>query len=167
MPHRARVRGSAGPSMAGGQGWGGEDTQGAGGTGTRYVQRQRLPPGEPARWLPPRPRGGAAPSRFSQLLPTPPTAGRGREGATLLRGWGGGVTGTSWAPCECVGRSPGLQCSSYTRTFQAAGSGHVRAHLQPEIAHLAKELISPQRLCSVHLFIHSFIHCFIHSRNSY
>lgn len=38
----------------------------------------------PARCLPPRPRGGAASSRFSQLLPTPPTAGRGQEGATLL-----------------------------------------------------------------------------------
>lgn len=87
------------------------------GSGTRYVRRcWRLPPGEPARCLPLRPRGGAAPSRFSQLLPTPP-AGRGREGATLLRGWGGGVTGTSWASREPNGQSPGVWCQSRTRTF--------------------------------------------------
>lgn len=60
--------------------------------GTGVCGGWRLPPGEPAGCLPPRPRGGAALSRFSQLLPTPPTEGSGREGASLLPEWGGGVT---------------------------------------------------------------------------
>lgn len=87
---------------------------GAGGTGASYVRRRRLPPEEPARCLPPRPRGGAAPSRFSQLLPTPPTAGEaGREPPFSEGGKGrradGHISGISPV---AVGQSPGVNSSS-------------------------------------------------------
>ena len=112
-----------------------------------------------ARCLPPRPRGGAASSRFSQLLPTPPTAGRGQEGATLLRverRGDGHLLGTVPVDGDRVWGVP----DHATPEPSAGGLGRACDPTEPQLAHLIKELAPSQR-------VHSFLHAFIHSRNIY
>lgn len=130
---------------------------GAGGTGTRCVQRWRLPPEEPARCLPPRPRGGAAPSRFSQLLPTPPTAGRGWEGATLFRGWGGEES--RWTHLRNLPNGQGQSLRGHSN-FRVEPSGL----LVPGIPTRSLACKCDEKLISSQS---SFIHPFIYSFKKY
>lgn len=110
VSHRAWVWGSAGPSMAGRQGWGGEGMQGADGAGTgiRCEWQWRLPPGG-TRQVPastPKGRGSTQP-----VLPAATHAsnvGSGREGATHLRGWGGGEVGSARHLGSAWGRVQGF-----------------------------------------------------------